>query len=496
MTVRRYTGRRGRRHVGRVQGVRHPVANVGRLSAGRRAGRAQLRAVRVHAGRDHAGTELRDHARHAPEQAAVAEARVVHNAVRVDVRGRDGRAAAVRRVRLPEVRHVPAVRDDHQRVEPDVRGVSDVHQRRRVLHTDGLLPEDVLRDPGLAGVELERLAHRQAHGPARVHRPAVLGTDRVRIADRDRRLPSGVPRTSQGVHRVRVTAELVLQPVLIRHTHQTVQEGLRDDMQGDRGVPRHPRHRPVPAQFELQQSADARQHQQPGGPVVPGQLSAPTVQLQREAVGRRHEVDEGGRDVLRLAERQVPRRDVVPATRVRVRAPVHAQRPVRVPDSRDPAEATQTRVVHVVQRELQFVPVGLLAEPPSSPSPSSSLRRTVAVARPQTAAGQLVDRHPENVAGLEPVQFPERQFRFREHGKHECQHAGVQVKRERRLWRRPPQTAKAAADAPVGGAGRRRTAAAGHRFGLFAEQVDRPVFGHHTVGGRDERPPGRHRRRG
>lgn len=139
------------------------------MSASRRARGTQLRAVRVHVGRDHAGAELRDHARHAPQQATVVEARVVHNAVWMDLRGLDGRPATVWRVRLPQVRHVPAFRDDHQHLESGIRGVSDVHQRRGVLHSNGLLPEDVLCHPRLAGVELERLAHCQAHGPTGVH---------------------------------------------------------------------------------------------------------------------------------------------------------------------------------------------------------------------------------------------------------------------------------------------------------------------------------------
>lgn len=72
------------------------MANVRWMPAGRHAGRAQFRAVRVYVGRDHARTELRHHPRHAPKQATVTKARVVHNAVRVDFRGCDGFTAAVR----------------------------------------------------------------------------------------------------------------------------------------------------------------------------------------------------------------------------------------------------------------------------------------------------------------------------------------------------------------------------------------------------------------
>lgn len=409
--------------------------------------------------------------------------------MRLDIRRHHGCSTTVRRVGLPQVRHVSTVRDHHQHVEPGVRGVPDVHQRRGVLHTDGVLSENVLRHPRLSGVELERLADRQTHGAAGVHRPAVLGAHSVRLADGHLRLPSGVTGTGQGVHGVRVAAELVLQPVLVRYTHQTVQERLRDDMQGHRGVARHEGHRPVPAQFQLQQPADTGQHQQLGGQVVPGQLSASAVQLQRQAAGR--QVGEDGRDVLRLAERQVPQDHVVPATGVGVGpAAVHAQRPVRVSDSGDPAEAAQASVVDVVERELQFVAVGLVAAAsPPSPSPSP-LRRAAAAARPETAAGQLVDSDQEDVAGLEPVEFEERQFRFREHGQHEREHPRVQVERDRRR----PLGIQAAAHAAVGRVGRGGTVAGVRRHGgrrrwrqrLFAEQTHRAVFGHHTVGGRGE----------
>lgn len=368
-------------------------------------------------------------------------------------------------------------------MEPGVRGVPDVHQRRGVLHTDGLLPEDVLRHSRLAGLELERLADCQAHGVARVHRPAVLGANRVRLADRHLRSATRVPGTSQGVHRVRVAAELVLQPVPVRHTHQAVQKGLRDDLQGDRGVARHQRHRTVPAQLQLQQPTDARQHQQPGGPVVPGQLPTPAMQLQRQAAGR--QVRQGRRDAVRVADGQIPPVRVLLAPRVRVRPAIHAQRPVRVPDCRDPAEAAQTRVVHVVQRELQLISVRLVAtaRPPSPPPPPSPLRRTTPAARPETAAGQLMDRHQKDVAGLEPVQFPERQLRIRQHGQHERQHSGVPVQRQRQ--------AQATAHPAVGRAGRGRTATgrAGSRQLLLrvTQQANRPVSGHHSVGGRDKR---------
>lgn len=131
-------------------------------------------------------------------------------------------------------------------MESGVRGVPDVYQRRGVLHTDGLLPEDVLRHPGFASMELERFPDRQTHGPTSVYGPVVLGAHRFRLANGHLWVPPGISGTGQSVHGVRVAAELLLQPVSIRHTHQTVQKGLRDDMQGHRGVSGDPGHRPVP----------------------------------------------------------------------------------------------------------------------------------------------------------------------------------------------------------------------------------------------------------
>ena len=42
--------------------------------------------------------------------------------------------------------------------------------------------------------------------------------------------------SGQGLHRVRLASELLLQPVLVRHPHEAVQEGLRHDLQGHRRI--------------------------------------------------------------------------------------------------------------------------------------------------------------------------------------------------------------------------------------------------------------------
>jgi hypothetical protein len=67
-----------------------------------------------------------------------------------------------------------------------------------------------------------------------------------------------------------------------------------------------------------------------------------------------------------------------------------AERSVRVPNSRDPAEAAQTSLVRV-QRELQLVTLRLVAQraPP--------LRHPAATARPQEEV--FMGRHQKNVAG-------------------------------------------------------------------------------------------------
>lgn len=127
------------------------MADVCGLPAGRLPRGAQLRAVCVHIGGDHVGAELRNHARHAPQQATVAEARRLYHADRLDVLAVDGHSAARRRhLRLPQVCRVPAVRDDRHRL-PVLRRVSHVHQRRRLPHPHGLLPQDVLRHPRITG---------------------------------------------------------------------------------------------------------------------------------------------------------------------------------------------------------------------------------------------------------------------------------------------------------------------------------------------------------
>ena len=55
-------------------------------AGGRLLRRALLGAVRLHAGRHHFGAQLRHHARHAPQQAAQPQARIIHHDVRVVLR--------------------------------------------------------------------------------------------------------------------------------------------------------------------------------------------------------------------------------------------------------------------------------------------------------------------------------------------------------------------------------------------------------------------------
>lgn len=144
----------GRGHAGRVPGARDRVADVGRVSARRLPRCALLRAVRVHAGGDHARAELRDHARHAPQQAALAAPRGVRDGGRLGLLVDGGRAPTVRHLRLPQVLGVSPLRDELGGLAR-LRRHAARRQRRRVPRAARLLPQDVLRDPRLAGLELE-----------------------------------------------------------------------------------------------------------------------------------------------------------------------------------------------------------------------------------------------------------------------------------------------------------------------------------------------------
>ena len=101
---------------------------------------AQLGAVRLHAGRHHDGEELRHHARHAPQQAAVVASRQLHHGRRLAVRPHHGLLASGRRFRLPQIRRLFAVRSRQFR-QQRLRRFPYGHQRRRLPHSHGLLLE-------------------------------------------------------------------------------------------------------------------------------------------------------------------------------------------------------------------------------------------------------------------------------------------------------------------------------------------------------------------
>ena len=101
---------------------------------------AQLGAVRLHAGRHHDGEELRHHARHAPQQAAVVASRQLHHGRRLAVRPHHGLPASGRRFRLPQIRRLFAVRSRQFR-QQRLRRFPYGHQRRRLPHSHGLLLE-------------------------------------------------------------------------------------------------------------------------------------------------------------------------------------------------------------------------------------------------------------------------------------------------------------------------------------------------------------------
>lgn len=56
---------------------------------------------------------------------------------------------------LQEVCRVFAIRDHHWTGQFDLCNLTDVHQRMRISHSDGLLPEDVLGHKGQPGMEHE-----------------------------------------------------------------------------------------------------------------------------------------------------------------------------------------------------------------------------------------------------------------------------------------------------------------------------------------------------
>lgn len=121
----------------------------------------------------------------------------------------DGPAAPFQRLGLQEVRGVPAVRDQRRR-QPNLRRVPDVHKRRGVPDPHGVLPEDVLCHSRLPGVELERFEDREAHGVASVHRLLVLVAHSLLLPDGSVRTAADNARTSQSIHGVRASVELVL----------------------------------------------------------------------------------------------------------------------------------------------------------------------------------------------------------------------------------------------------------------------------------------------
>lgn len=148
------------------------------------------------------------------------------------LRHRHGHSTSFQRVGLPEIRRVSPFRNQRH-PQPNIRGFPDVHQRRRLLNPHGVLLEDVLRDPRLAGLELERLANRQEDGASGFHRLPLLVAHSVLLVNSGVRTSVSDAGTSQSLHGFRAAAELLLQSVPVRHLDEAVQEGLRHDLQGD-----------------------------------------------------------------------------------------------------------------------------------------------------------------------------------------------------------------------------------------------------------------------
>ena len=73
--------------------------------------RFELRAKRLHVGRDHVGAQLRNYARHAPQQEALVASRRLHHGRGLDLRPPDRVNAAHRGFGLQKVCDLPSVRD-------------------------------------------------------------------------------------------------------------------------------------------------------------------------------------------------------------------------------------------------------------------------------------------------------------------------------------------------------------------------------------------------
>jgi hypothetical protein len=96
-------------------------------------------------------------------------------------------------------------------------------------------------------VELERLSHSQKNGPASFHRFPLLVADSLLLSHGDLWTATGVFGAGKGFRGIRATAQFVLQSFSIRDPHEAIQEGLRVDMQSDRGVARDSRYRQMSA---------------------------------------------------------------------------------------------------------------------------------------------------------------------------------------------------------------------------------------------------------
>ncbi len=73
--------------------------------------RFELRTKRLHIGRDHVGAQLRNYARHAPQQEALVASRRLHHGRGMDLRPPDRVNAAHRSFGLQKVCDLSSVRD-------------------------------------------------------------------------------------------------------------------------------------------------------------------------------------------------------------------------------------------------------------------------------------------------------------------------------------------------------------------------------------------------
>ena len=117
-------------------------------------GRFELRIERFYAGRDYIGTKLRNYACYAFEQAAEPKTRRLHYDRRLDFCSTHGHFTPHRSFGLPQICRLSTLRDGES-LGFGLRHFPHADQRSGLLHSDGMLPENVLRYSWLPSLEFQ-----------------------------------------------------------------------------------------------------------------------------------------------------------------------------------------------------------------------------------------------------------------------------------------------------------------------------------------------------